>query len=123
MLSILFIVYFHILARQRGRVPLLYTGGAIKKVKKDIIKAIVILSTFFLFVSLFVDIFLWRTLYLVIQYFLTICIFIIATLITPINLEKRQQHKPQVVSFSEGLRISGVAFVLFVIMQVFFFLI
>ncbi|AYW51014.1 hypothetical protein C7H83_11295 [Tetragenococcus halophilus] len=123
MLSILFIVYFHILARQRGRVPLLYTGGTIKKVKRDIIKAVVILSVFFLFISLLVDIFLWSTLYLVIQYFLTIFIFIIVTLIMPINLEKREQHNPQIVTFFDGVRVLGISLILFIIVQVLFFFI
>lgn len=117
MLSILLIVYFHILVRQKGRVTLLYKGGSIKKLKMDFIKALVQLSVVFLIIAIGIDGFLWGAFYLIIQYFCTLGIFILSTLAIPINIEKREEHNPTVVTFREGLKIIGLSVVLLSMVQ------
>lgn len=117
MLSILFLVYFHVLIRQKSRITLLYSGLTIKKMKIDLIKTIAVLSLFFLIISLLTDVFIWQEIDLIIYYFLSMVIFIFSAIIVPINIERREQHNPNIVTIQDGMKIIGITLLLLIVSQ------
>lgn len=57
-------ITIYILARQKGKINLLYSGSTVKRLKYDIIKNISKLSTSLFFVVVFVDTFSLNAFYL-----------------------------------------------------------
>lgn len=117
MLSILFLIYFHILVRQKGRITLFYSGSTIKKMKIDLINAIVTLSLFFLIISLLIDIFIWQEIDLAIHYLLSMITFVFSALIVPINVERKEQHNPNIVTIHDGMKIIGITVLFLIVSQ------
>lgn len=123
LLGILYIVYFNILVRQKGRVTLLYKGSTVKYLKQDIIKSICIISIILLLTMMFIDMFLFSAFYLTLYHIMTLVIFVISTLSISINLEKNNNNSNSIVTFKEGCKIVGLGIFFYILMTIFLALI
>ena len=123
LLIILYIVYFNVLARQKGRINLLYNGNTVRQLKYDIIKGVSILSTSLLVVVGLIDIFLLNAFYLTLYHIMTLVIFVISTLSISINLEKNNNNSNSIVTFKEGCKIVGLGIFFYILMTIFLALI
>jgi len=114
LLSILYILYFNVLVRQKGRINLLYKGNEAKQLKHDIIKAISILSLGLFVIVALVDLFLLNIIHLTLYHIITVIIFIISALLVSINVEKSNDNRNQIISFKEGFEIVcvGIAYLI-----------
>lgn len=115
LIIILYIVYFNVLARQKGRVNLLYNGTTVKHLKSDIIKSVSILSISLLGVVVLVDLFLLNAFYLTLYHMGTLIVFVLSTLLVSINIEKRNSNSKKILTFKEGVKVVGLGLVLYLI--------
>lgn len=122
-LSILYIIYFNVLVRQKGRINLLYKGSTVKHLKYDIIKSISIISMSLFVVIVFIDIFLLNVFYLILYHLGTLIVFIISTSIISINIEKRNDNPNVIVTFKEGCKTIGLGIFFYILMTIFLALI
>lgn len=120
LLIILYIVYFNVLARQKGRINLLYNGNTVRQLKYDIIKGVSILSTSLLVVVGLIDIFLLNAFYLTLYHLGTLIIFILSTLLVSISLEKDNSDSKKIITFKEGCKIVGLGVGLYITMSILF---
>lgn len=123
LLIVLYILYFNFLSRQKNRINFLYSGSNIKKLRIDIITSLVLLSLVFLAISIIIDIFIFKSVYLVWHYFMSILIFFISTYAVPINIEKRASHDAKIVSFKDGTKIISLCLILYVLVNLLIFFI
>lgn len=121
LLIILYIVYFNVLARQKGRINLLYSGATVKRLKYDVIKGISILSTTLLIIVAFVDIFLLHAFYLTIYHLGTLITFVLSTLLVEIHLEKESKDTKKIINFKEGCKTVGLGLSLYLILSIILF--
>ena len=120
LLIILYIVYFNVLARQKGRINLLYNGNTVRQLKYDIIKGVSILSTSLLVVVGLIDIFLLNAFYLTLYHLGTLIIFILSTLLVSISLEKDNSDSKKIITFKEGCKTVGLGVGLYITMSILF---
>lgn len=121
LLSILYLVYFYVLARQKGRINLLYSGATVKRLKYDVIKGISILSTSLLIIVAFVDLFLLQAFYLTIYHLGTLITFVLSTLLVEIRLEKESKDSKKIITFKEGFKTVGLGLSLYLILSIILF--
>ena len=121
LLSILYLIYFYVLARQKGRINLLYNGATVKRLKYDVIKGICILSISLLIIVAFVDLFLLHAFYLTIYHLGTLITFVLSTFLVEIHLEKESKDSKKIITFKEGCKTVGLGLSLYLIMSVILF--
>ncbi|MEQ3281154.1 hypothetical protein AAA072_04285 [Finegoldia magna] len=115
LLGILFILYFSVMNAHKSKFLLLYQPRNVIHLRKDTIKSLCYLSSIFLVLSVILDIFVLKSLYLTEYYLLSMVIFYISTSIVRVNIEKNTRIDEPIIKLKECFIILLIALGLMVI--------